>query len=467
MSIDKEFFCRKNRQLAYFNRCEGHIANPSMGIAAMLLSDHMIAATTDEETCIGHRIPPHYPTDDEIKALLDNPFTDHLYIRVGWSDVQREEGKLEFSDLFKRALEVVHSSGKSWSMRIMQNSPSGPRGNYIPEFLQGRLPLIELDRNGNHGGRNFIPAYTDEYLKYWGDMVSLLGAEFDSDPMLEYVDVSGFGFWGEGHHCGQKILRQDVGEGFGTNEEHEKAVASIIDSYKAAFPNTPLSVNLHLCDYEAGRRAVADGAWCRRDSYYEYFKSYEAQYGLMRRPDAALIYETAVVRRDPPRRNAESANDFRSSLELPDLKCDYGCNYAFIGFNPFDANFTYDNYREVYERFAERVGYRIRPSIIWETVSTDENRHYLTFGLVNDGCANPSGELLITAECGGKKSSVTVNGGEIGGRMRIVDMPLPDGFVGKCILRAYLVNAKRTAPIRWATDCADGKAPYELSFEIK
>ena len=465
MDFDREFFSRENRQLAYFNRCSGHIRNPGMGIVSMLASDHMVKSTTAEEERIAHCEPPHYPTDDELTAATDNPFTDHLYIRVGWSDVQREAGKLCFSPVFERALEQVRRSGKTWSMRIMQNSPSGPKGNYIPEFLQGRLPLIELDIPGSHGGRNFLPAYTDEYLKYWDEMLHLMGEEFDCDPMLEYADVSGFGFWGEGHHCGQTILRQDVGEGFGTADEHEKAVERLIDSHASAFEKTPMSVNLHLCDYEAGRRAVENGAWCRRDSYYTYFKSYEAQYGLMRRPDAALIYETVIVRRNPPHRSADSTNSFRSCLELPDLKCDYGCNYGVIGFNPADTIFSYETAPEVFERFAERVGYRIRPSVIWESVS-ENGSHHLTLGMVNDGCANAPGDLLIKAECSGKSACVTVNGGEIGGRMKIVDMPLPDGFRGKCSLKMFLVNKKRTAPVRWATDCADGRAPIALTFDI-
>ncbi len=467
MEFYNDFYRRKNKQLAYFLPCKGHIQNPGMGIAAMILSDHMTAATTNEEDAIGHRQPPHWPTDEEIATVLANPMIDHYYIRVGWNDLQQEEGKLTICDRFKNALDAVRKSGKTWSMRVMQESISGPKGNYMPEFLQGKLPVIEMENRGNHGGRNFLPMYTDEYLKYWDEFVALLGAEFDGDPLLECIDVSGYGFWSEGHHCGHKIAAQDMGEGFGSIEEHEHAVDCCIASFKKAFKKTPIAINLHYCDFEAGRRAVAEGAWCRRDSYYEYFKAYEAQYGLMRRPDAAMIYETTVVRRDPPIRDKSSDNRFRSARELPILKCDYGCNYFFIGFNPFEANFAYDNYKEIFEDAANRVGYRLRPSVIWESraVMTD-NSHHMSIGLINDGCANVPGELLITAEVDGKKASLTVNGGEIESRMKIVDMQIPHDFIGKCKLRAYLVNAKGEHPIRWATDCIDGFAPYELTFDI-
>ena len=43
--------------------------------------------------------------------------------------------------------------------------------------------------------------------------MNLLAGRFDDHPALEFVDVSGYGIWGDGHHYGQPApLTRDHGQ---------------------------------------------------------------------------------------------------------------------------------------------------------------------------------------------------------------------------------------------------------------
>lgn len=83
----------KTEQIAYFDAYHGHIHNPGMGIVSMAVSDHMITGYTKEARTQGDARKPFVLTQkmlDEVAAL---PYIDNLYIRVGWNDVQKEQGK--------------------------------------------------------------------------------------------------------------------------------------------------------------------------------------------------------------------------------------------------------------------------------------------------------------------------------------------------------------------------------------
>ncbi|HJA93933.1 MAG TPA: hypothetical protein H9717_12625 [Candidatus Eisenbergiella merdipullorum] len=455
--MENRFRGRRSEQVAYFSAYKGHIHNPGMGIISMAVSDHMVMGYCAADREKADREKPFTLTRKMLQEVNRLPFIDNIYIRVGWNDVQKRAGKLDLCPAFETAVEEAERSGKSWGFRIMQCSPSNPSGHLMPEFLEGRIPMVPMPDDGSYGPRPKLrPVYTEEYLKYWDEMLHLLGERFDADRSLEYADISGFGFWGEGHHSGDA----DAGDPAGLNAVLERLIAS----HQSAFPRTPMVMNLHLSEcWEAGQKALEQGGWTRRDCYYKWFQAHQAQDGLNRRGDAAMIFETIM-----PGLTMEDDEDpsFRhSSLGTADRLCDYGANYATVGFNPQDTLYAAHMLPMLFQPLNERLGYRLRPSIVWKIENGDGNWS-LVLGMVNDGCANPPGELTFLAESNGRSAQVTENGGGFGGRMRLVELPLPEGHDDDIAVRLQMRMGQKQYAVRFAADTGEREAPFELHIHL-
>src|SRR4030095_8144878 len=71
----------------------------------------------------------------------------------------------------------------------------------LPDFLQPRIPLVTLERRGGRPGpKRVAPRYDPpEFQRAFRELNDLLAAELDADPMIEFMDLMMYGFWGEGH----------------------------------------------------------------------------------------------------------------------------------------------------------------------------------------------------------------------------------------------------------------------------
>lgn len=466
MNEKNRFEGMKSRQVAYFRPYRGHIHNPGMGIISMAISDHMITGYTPEEREKNDAKKPFVLTEEMMDAVTDISYIDNIYIRVGWNDVQRESGKLSIIPEMEMAIEKAKEAGKSWGFRIMQCSPSNPGEHTIPEFLADKLPMQPYYGWCGYGPKpRKLPLYTDDFLKYWEEMLLMLGEKYDADPNLEYADISGYGLWGEGHHGCQ--LQPDgalIDLELDSFERTEEIIEQLVKSHKTAFSRTPMVANLVWSKYEAIKNAIEEGCWVRRDSYYEWFEAKEAEWGLKRCGNAAMIYETVMPGIDMF--YSEDPAFCHSYQELPDRVCDYGAAYGIIGFNPMDTLFADRMMPQLFDAYKNRLGYRLRPSIIWYLEKEDGSRG-LALGMVNDGCANPPGVVRFCAETGGVQTSVEVDGSMFGSRMFMVELPLAKADSDTVILSVQLMMGGKTYPVRFAADVRTNSAPFELKIQLK
>lgn len=466
--MNKEFINRfqhrKSEQIAYFKPFKGHIHNPGMGIISMAISDHMVTGYTPEERAANDRKPPFTLTYKMLEDVTKLSYIDNLYIRVGWNDIQQKPGKLTLSPEFEMAVEAARDSGISWGFRIMQASPSNAPEHLIPEFLLDKLQMYPYF-DGDKNQRKRLPLYTDEYLKYWDEMLMMLGEKYDNDPSLEYGDVSGFGLWGEGHHgCHMGPGGSVVDLNLDTPERTEEVVRNLIESHKKAFVLTPMVLNLVLSEYKAGQNAIKEGCWVRRDSYYGWFQAEQAEYGLMKRGDAAMIFETVMPGLDT--RDQEDISFRHNFLDTPDKMCDYGAAYGIVGFNPLDTLYADHVFPQLFNAFKNRVGYRLRPSIVWRVRNKDD-RWSLVLGMVNDGVANPPGDVYFYAKSNGNVCSTKVNGSKFGGRMYLVELPLPIDCQGEVELTMELAIGGKKRSVRFAADVCQDQAPFKLVVKLE
>lgn len=176
-----------------------------------------------------------------------------------------------------------------------------------------------------------------------------------------------------------------------------------------------------------------------------------------------MIFETIL-----PGNTMENFEDpsFRhNDFDIAGAMCDYGANYGIVGFNSLDTLYADHVMPQIFDAFKERVGYRLRPSIIWK-IQNQNGSWSLALGIVNDGSANPPGDVIFQAESNGKIRTSTVNGSRFGGRMYMVELPLPEGHDDTVKLTMALTMKGKSHLIRFAVDTGKAEAPYELVIRM-
>jgi hypothetical protein len=145
-------------------------------------------------------------------------------------------------------------------------------------------------------------------------------------------------------------------------------------------------------------------------------------------------------------------------LELPYREC-AGYHALDIGTNYFALWTEADNVRRYYEKYPDslrameqRLGYRVRPSLIWQRKRYDTME--LVLSIANDGVAGVPGILGIYAESPDGRVKVGGNldaGQPHAGRFRQCSLIFPKGMEGQqFILRAELEVKGVRRPVRWA-----------------
>ena len=425
----EDFPCRgeeKAQYLGFFDPADGPVPNPGMGVSGYVHSDHMYEGYPGDDL-EQRRKSPHPEIDratfDKFVAL---PYVDNLYLRYDWRDLQKENGKLSLPDAWKWTLDLAETKGKRWSFRIMNCRPGSPLDNVLPEFLQGRFKMIPYwnDESALNGPPKHFPDYNDEYLDSWGEFVALLGREFDQHPQLEYVDVSGYGFWGEMHHIARYAPdgpRHDYIPG--SRERAEVIMDRIIRDHLRAFPKTPAVLNLHAADYRAGLRAFEeDQVWARRDSFRYNFSTTEVRLAQGLKPGNGMVWEIIRPGLYCP---MDSEMPTEKLYPIPQRYFDIAANYVAMGFNAWDAIWAHEHCLKTYEFIEQNIGYRVRPSIVWRRRL--RNREEIVLGLRNDGCVAPPGQLTLQARFpdGWETSTALPMGEPSPGAMKMYGLSLP------------------------------------------
>lgn len=458
--------------LAYYDAAEGAVPNFGMGVCGYVCSDHMHTGYTQAEWLASQASPPRPPDRPSIEKLAMLPHVDNLYLRVEWRDVQKRKGKLDLPPAWEWLLQAVEDSGKRWSFRVMNCSPHSAAEHSLPGFLAGRLPMVPYWRTGMPGPQpKYFARYSEEYLKWWQELLCLLGERFDAHPLLEYVDVSGFGLWGEGHHYasyepgGPVVNRQCEGR-----ERMEQVVQRLVTGHMAAFQRTPAVLSVHFTEYEAGRKAVEKGdCWMRSDSILPDFSTGETGAAMLAARKGAMLWETVRPGCDCDNGGEAAPQLF---MRLPQRYFDIGGHYAAVGFNAWDAIHAQKNHPELYRLLEQRIGYRIRPAIIWRRI-LGTGAQEIVLGLVNDGCVPPPGRLEIRAELPGSdplELALPEHEPAPGG-MRLYALRLPQELDGagpdrhiRLSMQIQIKGKRHRA--QWAVHAETGLDPFSLTVPL-
>ncbi|MBC8034004.1 MAG: DUF4832 domain-containing protein [Chitinophagaceae bacterium] len=199
---------------------------------------------------------------DYLRKIPDYIYPESIvYLRPVWGDLEPEEGKLDlrlFEDIRDRHL---RGGARQWCFRVVTALGGAVFKHATPDWVK---------KAGAKGtvlaGGGWEPQYGDSlYLQKFDAFIQNMARRYDGDPSLAFVDISGFGLYGE---WGDPASEQ---EGWADNDSLATMIPrKIIDIYLKAFRKTPLTISTHITgphgeDRYSVQYALDRGVWLRRD----------------------------------------------------------------------------------------------------------------------------------------------------------------------------------------------------------
>jgi hypothetical protein len=407
--------------------------------------------------------------EQHVEKLSSLPFVDVLYIRCDWRDVQTRPGRLDLHPIFNLTLEAAKRHNLRVALRIQMSNTEGQPGRLaLPDFLQKQVPLVKIGKT--YGSRDDFVEPRYDHPKFeaaFKELNTLLARDFDNNPLMEFVDLMMYGFWGEGHTSNLPNPFPDYLTAAKTFIEMTKLQ---LDVWK----KVPLAVNTQPDISSVGNREVLDlcvraGCWLRSDSIV-IEEPIQIEALANRPPWLAVVMEDGYYRQykvDPAYLPIDEAGI--NVLEKWMLHAiDLGANYWSLWTESDNLRRYYERYPNGFDTLQRRLGYRVRPAWIWQRkrYGTDE----VIVAVSNDGVAGVPGVLRLSLEGldGRIKMEGSLDAGHpYAGKLRQASFLLPKNSDGlKFKVRAELeTKGGIRRPIKWATAQpvnSDGSITFEL-----
>jgi hypothetical protein len=408
--------------------------------------------------------------EEHVEKLASLPFVDVLYIRCDWRDVQSRPGRLDLHPIWDLTFDAAKRHNLRVGFRVQLSSPNiQPDKLSLPDFLQPKVPLIDISKGQK---QKFIePAYYHpEFLKAFRELNELLAAEFDNNPLVEFVDLMMYGFWGEGHTGGYDNPFPDY-------LTAEKTMAEIAQLQLETWKKAAIAANTQPDISRTGNKAVLEmalhsGCWLRSDSI---LIEEPIQIDILSNRPAC----SAAILEDGYKRQYKIDQEYMPVLEggITDMEdrmlhaLEVGANYWSLWTEADNLKAYNEKYPNGFETMHKRMGYRVRPSWIWQRRRYDTTELIIAF--VNDGVSGVPGVLRVWVESmdGKMLAGGTLDSGHpYAGKLRQASFLLPMGMDGQKVkLRAELeTKGGARHGIRWA--CAqqlneDGSITIELKSD--
>ena len=140
---------------------------------------------------------------EALEPLVVNGYlpTTVAYCRWFWNVLEPKPGEYDFT-MIDKSLEICKERGQTLAVRLMPFGHFASGQPYLPEWYENTGAPMQSFR----GWDKRVPIYdSEEYFKLWGDLIKEFGHRYDSNPLLESIDVAYLGPWGEGDgECSQE-----------------------------------------------------------------------------------------------------------------------------------------------------------------------------------------------------------------------------------------------------------------------
>jgi len=406
--------------------------------------------------------------EDQIEQTASLPFVDVLYIRCDWRNVQSRPGRLDLDPVWQLTLDAARRHNLRVAFRVQLSNPEfQPKNIALPEFLRSRIPLVNIGGIPRRGNVQYLePRYDHpEFRKAFTELNQLLAEKFDGDPLIEWMDLMQYGFWGEGH-------TSNLPNPFPDYVTAERTFLEMTNEQLGAWKKTPIAVNTQPDISHVGNRRIVDmtvrsGGWLRSDSIC-LEEAIQIDQIANRPPWVGAIMEDGDLRQydiNKLQPDAAGVNPMENRI-LHTL--DIRANYWSLWTESDNLKSYNERYPRGFERLQSNLGYRVRPAWVWQRKRFKTSE--LVVSVVNRGVAGVPGVLWLTAQIpeNGWKSTGSLDPGQpYGGGNRECSFLLPPGYVGKVNLSAQVeLRPGVLKPITWACDQplnADGS----ISVEVK
>ena len=179
------------------------------------------------------------------------PGVEYVAVMFTWADVEISEGTYFWDDV-DRAYDYWKSKGKKLMLRMSTESLLwyGSTGKGIPDYLYDRIPNDQKQTLTTLQG-NPPTSYTyrgvdfrnKDYQKRLRSFLTEVNKHFGKSRPVEYIDLAGYGLWGE-WHAGYIYPGQLVGNvGPGNLDAKTQGLREVLDIWSDAFPKTWLSLS--------------------------------------------------------------------------------------------------------------------------------------------------------------------------------------------------------------------------------
>jgi hypothetical protein len=397
-----------------------------------------------------------------IEELVHFPLGQQLYIRPTWREVQPRPGRLELPDYVKLVLELAKKNNKRVGLRIQMSAPDYKNQPALPDFVLDKVPTVDLipDEKEKKAAARFI---ANQYSRYqprfdhpvfqqaFAELVGLLAAEFNGNPGIEFVDTFLYGFWGEGHTW------PFVNTPFPDYQTAERTSLKMMQVQLEHFTKTPLMTNTQPDYSRVGNSEVLDLTirshnWIRSDTIF--IENEQIETLSNRPPWVAAVLEQGIPAKDPDMNGGEDGISTTENMiaHVIDIGASYWSLWNFHGISAQNLQRYYQAFPKSFDQINRRIGYRVRPSMIWSY--EDASYLGLIIAFANDGIAGVPGVLRVIVESAeGKvlKSGCLDAGYPVPGKLRQAQFVLPQGTKFEGLkLRAEIEVKGMRYPVQWA-----------------
>lgn len=187
---------------------------------------------------------------DQDPNLAGLPSTS-AYFRFYWSEIEPEEGKIDFPKL-DGLLARARKAGQQLAFRVMCAGTSDEE-MYVPGWLKEKgCPGFEYRYQGR-GRTHWVPdmdhaLFRDAHFR----LIEELGKRYDGHPDVDLLDIGTVGLWGEWHMSGTGVEVPSL-----------ETRREIIAAWCEAFPRTPRV--MLIGDAEGMKEAARLGCGWRAD----------------------------------------------------------------------------------------------------------------------------------------------------------------------------------------------------------
>jgi hypothetical protein len=295
-----------------------------------------------------------------------------------------------------------------------------------------------------------MPRYDHpEYQAAFEELNGLLADELNGNPLVEYMDTFMYGFWGEGHSWPFE------GHPFPDDVVAEETFVRMLDTQLATWTKTPLVTNTQPDYSRVGNSELLDRTvrahnWIRTDTIF--IENMQIESLSNRPPWVAAISEIGLRTLD--RLTEDQGVDINENIiaHVIDLGANYWSVWNWHDIAARNILDYYERHPEPIDEITRRIGYRVRPSWVWQFERAGHQG--LVLGMVNDGIAGVPGVLRLTvlSEDGAVHASGCLDPGHPRPRgVRQAMLMLPEGVDWKGLrLKAELEVKGVRHPVSWA-----------------